>query len=126
MDVAFWARNGLSRHQLQQLEISCSARWPESLDLRVLNLAPLSFRYEVTAHGQRMWASELDKVAAWESLTWQQYWDLHPYLERDWQQHVQYVMDQKDETERQQYQTALAKVRDVHRRVRKASSSTAS
>jgi predicted nucleotidyltransferase len=124
VDVALLARDDLSRQQLWRLEERCIARWPESLDLRVLNLAPLPFRYEVTARGQRLWAAELDKVADWESLTWRQYWDLRPYLERDWQQYVRHVMEQKDEAERRQYQAALAKVRAVHRRIREASASS--
>ena len=81
----------------------------------MLNLAPLSFRYQVTARGRRLWAADLGRVADWESLTWRQYWDLHPYLERDWQHYVQHVMEQKDEAERQQYQAALAQVGAVHR-----------
>lgn len=88
-----------------------------------LNLAPLPFRYEVTAHGQRLWVANLGIVANLESLIWRQYWDLHPRLERDWEQYVQQVMEQKNEAERQQYQTALAKVRAIHRRVREAGSS---
>jgi hypothetical protein len=120
VDVAILARGDLSRQQLWQLEERCVARWPESLDIRVLNLAPLPFRYEVTALGQRLWAADLGKVADWESLTWRRYWDLRPRLERDWSAYVQHVMEQKDETERQQYQATLERVRAVHRRAREA------
>jgi predicted nucleotidyltransferase len=121
VDVAVLARDDLSRQTLWQLEGRWLARWPESLDLRILNLAPLSFRYEATAHGQRLWAADLDLVSDWESLTWRQYWDLRPLLERDWQRYVRRVMERQDEAERQQYQAALARVRAVHRRVREAS-----
>ena len=120
VDVAVLARNDLSRQQLWRLEDRCVARWPEAVDIRVLNLAPLPFRYEVTARGRRLWAVNLGTVADWESLTWRRYWDLRPRLERDWQQYVKQVMEQQGETERQQYQAALAKVRAVHRRVREA------
>ena len=120
VDVAVLARNDLSQQQLWRLEDRCVARWPEAVDIRVLNLAPLPFRYEVTARGQRLWAVSPGTVADWESLTWRQYWDLRPRLERDWQQYVKQVMEQQGETERQQYQAALAKVRAVHRRVREA------
>ena len=41
VDVAVLARNDLSRHQLWRLEDRCVARWPEAVDIRVLNLAPL-------------------------------------------------------------------------------------
>ncbi len=120
VDVAVLAHWDLSRQQLWQLEKRCMIRWPESLDIRVLNLAPLPFRYEVTVQGRRLWAADLGEVADWESLTWREYWDLHPRLEQDWAQYVQCVMEQKSETERQQYQAALAQVRAVHRRVREA------
>jgi predicted nucleotidyltransferase len=120
VDVAVLAREDLSRHQLWQLEDRCAARWPEGIDIRVLNLAPLPFRYEVTAHGQRLWATDMGIVADVESLIWRQYWDLHPHLEHNWELYVQQVMERQDETERQQYQTALAKIRAVHRRVREA------
>jgi predicted nucleotidyltransferase len=120
VDVAILARADLSREQLWELEARCSARWPESVDLRVLNLAPLPFRYEVTARGQRLWAADA-QVADWESLTWRLYWDFRPRLERDWRHYVQHVMECKDEAERQQYQAALDHVRAVHHRVREAS-----
>ncbi len=120
IDVAVLAREDLSRQQLWQLEDRCAARWPERVDMRVLNLAPLPFRYEVTAHGQRVWAAEPGEVAGLESLIWRRYWDFSPRLERDWEQHVQQVMERQNEAERQQYQAALAKVRAVHRRVREA------
>jgi predicted nucleotidyltransferase len=118
VDVAVLARGDLTRHQLWRLDDLCAARWPEAVDIRVLNLAPLPFRYQVTAHGRRLWAADLGAVADWESLTWRQYWDLRPRLERDWEQYVKQVMEQQDEAERQQYQASLAKVRAVHRRVR--------
>jgi predicted nucleotidyltransferase len=118
VDVAALARPDLSRRQLWRLEDRCVTRWPEAVDICLLNLAPLPFRYAVTAHGQRLWAADLGAVADWESLMWRQYWDLRPRLERDWQLYVQQVMEQKDEAERQQYKAALAKVRAVHRRVR--------
>ena len=121
VDVAVLTRDDLSRQMLWQLEGRWLVQWPESLDLRILNLAPLSFRYEVTAHGQRLWTADLGRVSDWESLIWRRYWDLRPLLERDWQQYIRRVMESQDEAERQQYQTALARVRAVHRRVREAS-----
>jgi len=125
IDVAVLAYGELSRQQLWQMERKCMVRWPESLDMRVLNLAPLPFRYEVTAQGRRLWAADLGKVADWESMTWREYWDLRPRLEQDWTHYVSCVMEQKSETERQQYQAALAKVGVVHRRVREAAASRA-
>jgi predicted nucleotidyltransferase len=123
VDVAVMAGGDLSRHRLWQLEDRCIARWPERVDIRVLNLAPLPFRYEVTAHGQRLWAAAPGTVADLESLIWRQYWDLRPRLERDWERYVKQVVERRDEAEREQYQAALAKVRAVHRRVREAADS---
>ena len=58
--------------ELIALEERCAAHWPEALDIRVLNLAPLPFRYEVTAYGQRLRAANLGMVADLESLIWRQ------------------------------------------------------
>ena len=123
VDVAVMARGDLSRRQLWQLEDRCTTRWPDRVDIRVLNLAPLPFRYEATAHGRRLWAAEPGMVAELESLIWRQYWDLRPLLERDWERYVTQVVEQRGEAERKQYQAALAKVRAVHRRVREAAGS---
>ena len=120
VDVAILAQPDLSREQLWRLEDRWMAQWPERVDLRVLNLAPLPVRYEVTAHGQRLWAADVRIVAEIESLIWRQYWDVHPRLEQDWTQYVEHVMETQNEAERQQYQAALAKVRTVHQRVREA------
>jgi predicted nucleotidyltransferase len=120
VDVAVLAREGLSQQQLWRLEDRWATRWPEMVEMRVLNLAPLPFRYEVTAHGRRLWAADPGAVADLESLIWCQYWDVRPRLERAWEHYVQQVMEQQGESERRQYQAALAKVRAVHRRVREA------
>lgn len=118
VDVAILAQPGLSRSQLWRLEDQWMSQWPERLDLRVLNLAPLSVRYEIMAHGQRLWMVDTGIVAEIESLIWRQYWDLRPRLEQDWTQYIEYVMETQNEVERNQYQAALAKVRAVHQRVR--------
>lgn len=120
LDVAVLVRPEIPKAQLWRLEDRWAAQWPEYVDLRLLNLAPLPFRYEVTANGQRLWTSDAGLVAEIESLIWRQYWDIYPKLEQDWGHFVEQVMEQKDETERQQYQAALAKVRAVHQRVREA------
>jgi hypothetical protein len=120
VDVAVLALGDLSREQLWQLEDAWAAGWPEAVDLCVLNLAPLPFRYEVTAHGQRLWAANPGAVADVESLIWREYWDIRPRLERDWKHYVQRVLERQSETERDQYQAALAEVGRVHRRVREA------
>ena len=120
IDVAILARQDLSQRQLWRLEDRCATRWPEKVDIRALNLAPLPFRYEVTAHGRRLRAADLGAVVDIESLIWREYWDLHPRLEREWEQYIQHVMEPQNEAERQEYQAAPAKIRAVHRRVREA------
>ena len=120
VDVAILAQPDTSREQLWRLEDRWMAQWPERVDLRVLNLAPLPVRYEVTAQGQRLWVVDVRIIAEIESLIWRQYWDVHPRLEQDWTQYVEHVMETQNEVERQQYQAALAKVRAVHQRVREA------
>jgi len=120
LDIAVAARADLSRSQLRELEERAAARWPEPVDIGVLNLAPLPFRYQVISRGRRLWTADREAVAGLESLIWRQYWDDRPRLERDWQRYVRHVMEQKSEAERQEYQAALAKVRAVHLRVREA------
>lgn len=125
LDVAVLVRPEIPKAQLWRLEDRWAAQWPESVDLRLLNLAPLPFRYEVTANGQRLWAADVGAIAEIESLIWRQYWDVRPRLEQDWAHFVEHIMEQKDEAERQQYATALAKVSAVHRRVREAAADDA-
>ena len=120
LDVAVAARVDLSRSQLRELEERAAARWPEPVDIGVLNLAPLPFRYQVISRGRRLWTADPEAVAGLESLIWRQYWDLRPRLEDDWKGYVRNVMEQKSEAERQEYQAALLKVRVVHQRVREA------
>jgi predicted nucleotidyltransferase len=117
-DIAILVQSGLSRAEIWKLEEQWSVHWPESLDLRVLNLAPLPFQYEVTARGRRLWAADVNAVAAWESLTWRRYWDMRPRLEQDWQLFVQNLMEKQDAAQREQYQAASEKVKSIHRRVR--------
>jgi len=120
LDVAILVWPEIPKAQLWRLEDHWAAQWSEYVDLRLLNLAPLPFRYEVTANGQRLWAADSGLVAEVESLIWRQYWDVYPRLEQAWSHFVEQVMEQKDETERQQYEAALAKVRADHQRVREA------
>jgi hypothetical protein len=67
-------------------------QWPEQVDLRVLNLAPLPVRYEITAQGRRLWVANVEAVTEIESLIWRQYWDLCPRLEQDWAWYVEWVL----------------------------------
>jgi uncharacterized protein len=123
VDIAILAQPQLPREELWRLEDRWTSQWPKRIDLRLLNLAPLAVRYEVTAHGQRLWAARAATIAEIESLIWREYWDLRPRLEQDWAQYVEHVRESQYEIERQQYQAALAKVRAVHQRVREAAAS---
>lgn len=120
IDIGVLVNPQCDQGELWRLEAQWAAHWPDQVDLRFLNHAPLPFQYEVTAHGQRLWAADVNQVAAWESLVWRRYWDLQPRLEQDWRLFVQSVMEHQDETQREQYQAALKKVRSVHQRVREA------
>ena len=60
--VAFLAQQDLSQQQLWCQEGRCAIRWPEVVEICVLNLAPLPFRYEVTAHVRHLWAAGVGAV----------------------------------------------------------------
>jgi hypothetical protein len=91
VDVGILVSPEISTPRLWRLEDQWLVQWPEPIDLRVLNFAPLSFRYEVTARGQRVWAADLTTVADMESLIWRQYWDFRPKLEQDWEHYVEHI-----------------------------------
>jgi predicted nucleotidyltransferase len=125
VDVAILVKLEIPKSRLWRLEDQWLVQCPENFDLHILNFAPLSFRYEVMTRGQRLWAADLDAVATFESLSWRLYWDFRPKLEQDWQHYVEHAMERRDETERDQYQAALAKVRAVHQRVRETAANYA-
>ena len=62
VDVGLLVKPQLSKSHLWRLEDRWLAHWPD-VDLRVLNLAPLSFQYQVTAQGQRLWTADVDSVS---------------------------------------------------------------
>ena len=117
VDIAVMTHPIEEQRTLWRLEDHWSSQWPSSVDLHVLNLAPLPFRYEVIANGKRLWAAD-STVVSQESLILRRYWDERPRLDYIWQQHIRHTLEQKDETEYQEYQDALAKVRAIHQRVR--------
>lgn len=120
VDIAVLARLDIARERLWRLEDRWAVAWPEQVDLHVLNLAPIPAQFEIITHGRRLWQRSLERVAEYESWVRRRYWDLEPWLERDWQAFVQRLWEQRNDTERQEYQAALAQVRAVHRRVREA------
>jgi predicted nucleotidyltransferase len=120
VDIAVLARQDSARERLWRLEDRWATAWPGWLDLHVLNLAPIPAQFEIIAHGRRLWQRSLERVADYESWVRRRYWDMEPALERDWQTFVQRLWEQRNDTERQEYQAALAQVSAVHRRVREA------
>jgi predicted nucleotidyltransferase len=120
VDVAVLACQDIARERLWRLEDRWAVAWPEMVDLHVLNLAPIPAQFEIITHGRRQWQRSLERVAEYESWVRRRYWDMEPWLERDWQTFVQRLWEQRNDAERQEYQAALAQVRAVHRRVREA------
>ena len=122
IDIAVLADRGFEREALWELEDKWAGKWLGQLDLRVMNLASIAFRFEVITRGERIWESDLDQVAEVESITRRRYWDLKPLLDRDWAAFKEQIAESRSESERIEYQKTLAKIRAVHRRVREASS----
>ncbi len=96
IDIAVLTQPIEEQRTLWRLEDHWSAQWPDAVDLHVLNLAPLTFRYEVIANGKRLWAAD-SSVISQESLILRRYWDEQPRLDYIWQQHVRHTLEQKDE-----------------------------
>lgn len=118
VDVAILAQRELPRKHLWRPEDYWAGQWPAWLDLRVLNLAPLSFQFAVITRGQRLWTRKIDQIADYESWVRRSYWDLLPFLEEDWNQFTARLWEKRNETERRDDQAAFAQIRAVHRRIR--------
>lgn len=125
VDVGVLARLDLSKEELWRLQdrwsASVSALGTGELDLSVLNLAPVPFRFEVTTRGRLLWTADISGVVEFESITLRRYWDLKPILDAYWEAAVSQLMEAGDEAERRQHEAALRRVRDVHSRAREAS-----
>jgi len=121
VDVAVLARVDQDTEYLWRLEDRWAGHFADWLDLRVLNLAPVGFQFEVITRGRRLWCRDLVCMAEFESWVRRRYWDLEPLLQEEWRAFQQRLWERRDETERQQYQDTLAEVRAVHQRVREAS-----
>jgi hypothetical protein len=57
------------------------------VDLRLLNLAPQTFRHEVMARAVRLWTRNLVTVADLELRTWRTYWHLQPRFQQHWEKY---------------------------------------
>jgi predicted nucleotidyltransferase len=124
LDIGLLVRAELTKQEIWRLEDRWASQWPEVVDLRVLNHAPVEFQYDVTAHGQRLWCADEGVVADYESLIWRKYWDEEPRLKAAITSHPQQVAEARDAIEQQEYQSTLDKVAEVHRRVREAAAGT--
>jgi uncharacterized protein len=120
LDIGLLLRREITKREMWRLEDRWAALWPEAVDLRVLNYAPLTFQFEVTTRGQRHWRADARLVADHESLIWRKYWDEEPRLKEEWNSYVQQVTEARRATKQQEYQSTLDKIGTVHRRVREA------
>ncbi len=117
LDVGLLLRSELSKHEMWRLEDNWAALWPEVIDFRILNTAPLPFQFDVIHHGERLWSANANLVAAQESLISRNYHEEEPRLQQEWDAHIKQVMEARSATEQEEYQSTLDKVRTVHRRV---------
>jgi predicted nucleotidyltransferase len=120
LDISLLVRPEFTKQEIWRLEDRWSALWPEVVDLRVLNCAPLAFQFEVTTRGQRLWVADADLVAEQESLIWRAYWDEEPRLKAEMDTHIEQVAEARNALEQQKYHATLEKIGAVHRRVREA------
>lgn len=123
IDIGLLLRPELTKQTMWRLEDRWASLWPEVVDLRVLNHAPVIFQFEVTTNGQRLWAADASLVAAHESLIWRKYWDEEPRLEAETAAHMQQAVEARNATEQQEYQSTLDKIGKIHRRVRETAAS---
>jgi len=125
IDVGVLIRGGLAEERLWRLEDALAADLrrvlgTDQVDLVVLNLAPLSVRYEVITRGKVLYSADDGARADFESYTLRRYWDFEKYLEEYDRCFLARIKEGMDETQRRQYQDTFAKVRAVHRRVKEA------
>src|SRR5688572_29676075 len=63
LDIGLLLRPEPTKQEIWRLEDRWSALWPEIVDLRVLNLAPITFQFEVTTKGDRIWCADTELMA---------------------------------------------------------------
>lgn len=119
LDLGLLLRPELTKQEIWRLEDRWSALWPETVDLRVLNQAPIAFQFDVITRGQRIWFADSGPVAEQESLIYRKYWDEEPRLKEEADAYMRRIAEARSITEQQEYQSTLEKIRGVHRRVRK-------
>ncbi|MFP3870626.1 MAG: type VII toxin-antitoxin system MntA family adenylyltransferase antitoxin [Syntrophobacteria bacterium] len=126
LDLALLARPDLPHQTLWRLE----DRWASEVarlfapgfrtDVFVLNLAPLTVRFQLISRGRVLWARDTCKVAEFESYVRRLSWDFQPYL-RVYQRSLENgIKETWDATQRARYRNALEQTRAVHKRVEAA------
>jgi predicted nucleotidyltransferase len=121
VDIGVLVQRDIPRESIWRMEDRWASVWLDRVDLRVINLAPVDFRFEVITRGERIWEGDLDQVAEVESLIRRKYWDIKPLLDRDWAAFRAGLAEKRSESERIEYQKTLEKIRSINRRAGEAS-----
>ena len=121
LDIAILADFSFDQALLWEKENEWAANWPDFVDLRLLNFAPVDFQFEVITHGKRIWERDIALLAEVESLIRRKYWDIQPLIKKNWKSFQLSIMESKSGLEPAQYQATLDQVRAVHYRIREAS-----
>lgn len=126
VDLALLARLDLPRPFLWRREDQWASELSRLLaphctaDVFVLNLAPLSVRFQVITLGRILWTSDALAVSDFESYTRRRYWDLSPYQEAYQRNLETRIKESWNATQREQYRKALEQTRAIHRRIEEA------
>lgn len=111
LDVGLLLRSELSKQEVWRLEDNWASFWPEVVDLRILNAAPLPFQFDVIHHGQRRWSADANLVTEQELLILRNYQEEKPRLKQEWDALVRQVTEARSAAEQKEYQSTLEKVR---------------
>lgn len=86
IDVAIFIEEGkvtsFLRYELRMESLLNNAVWKFTFDVRILNGAPLSFRYEVIKSGRLILTKDEESRIDFETLTFSHYFDFVPFRDR--------------------------------------------
>lgn len=126
LDLALLATLDLPHQTLWRLE----DRWASEVarllaprcrtDVFVLNLAPLTVRFQLLTRGRVLWARDTWKMAEFESYVRRLYWDFKPYQQLYQRSLENRIKETWDATQRARYRDAFEQTRAVHKRVEAA------
>ena len=126
VDLALLAHLDLPRPSLWRREDQWASELARLLaplcaaDAFVLNLAPLSVRFQVVSVGRVLWTSDTSAVADLESYTRRRYWDFRPYQQAYQQSLEARIKEGWNVTQRAHYRKTLEQTRAIHRPVEAA------